>query len=324
MKFSDLKFLFSLEIEKIKNDGENSNLEKTKRFIILAYKNVLKKITDLFADNENATEKRINQLDITQHMKEKLTNMSKQTIPKSLKDKQQNNKLKTELNNLLGIGEKKAQELIEEGLTNIKQLHNKKWLSKLNTDSQIILEHNPIRYISHEDINKIEKKICGFDNHIVITGSYRRNKPYSRDIDILFMNKEAKVSKDPKKTKEPRDSKIQNIDSYLDYLKSQFDNKLWIYAKGNDKVSMVIEVEANMKYKCDIFISDEDNYYSNLLYTTGSKEHNIKMRSRAKRMGYLLNQNGLFQNGKKIILKPGEKSFFDVLKMTYLEPSERF
>ena len=80
------------------------------------------------------------------------------------------------------------------------------------------------------------------------------------------------------------------------------------------------------KYKLDIFRASGDTYYSNLLYSTGPKEFNIKTRSKAKQMGYLLNQNGLFKESdkKKINLpQDDEKKILSYIKLQYLSPENR-
>ncbi len=308
MKFRELKLLFSEEIEKVKEKKLPQG-----RYILIAYNNVLREISNVYTDNEHVSEKRINELDITDHMKEKLISLSKKTISKYLKEKEKSHKLKEDLDKLLGIGSKKANELISDGLTNIRQLKSKKWFDRLNTDTQLILEHNPLRQVHWEDMHKIEEKITGFRKDVVIVGSYRRHKPILKDIDILF----------PKKS-------TNDIDDYLAYLKKKFYNKIWIYANGEFKISTIIQPYKNnpdLKYKADIFICNKDNYFSTLLYSTGSKDHNIKMRATAKRKGYLLNQDGIFDiKTKKKINKPedNEKKLFEILGMTYITPDKRF
>lgn len=308
MKFSELKLLFSEEIEKVKSKKLPQG-----RYILIAYNNVLREISNHYTDNEHVSEKRINDMNITDHMKEKLTALSKKTIPKYLKEKEKIHKLKEELDKLLGIGSKKANELITDGLTNIRQLKSKKWFDRLNTDTQMILEHNPLRQIHWEDIHKIEDKIVGFKKDIVIVGSYRRGKQVLKDIDILFLKRNDK-----------------DIDDYLAYLRKKFYNKIWIYANGDFKISTIIQPYKNnpdLKYKADIFICNKDNYYSMLLYSTGSKDHNIKIRSIARRKGYLLNQDGIFDlKTKKKINKSedDEKKLFEILGISYVTPDKRF
>ena len=82
-------------------------------------------------------------------------------------------------------------------------------------------------------------------------------------------------------------------------------------------------------YKIDIFRVEPEDETAMLLYSTGSKEHNILMRQRAKSKGALLNQHGIFIKSKKnpdilekVPLKT-EKDYFDFLEMKYKEPEQR-
>jgi hypothetical protein len=217
--------------------------------------------------------------------------------------------LYNELNNIMGIGPNKAKILIEKGLTNIKQLKNKKYYNLLNEDTKVFLEYNPERKIPHEIIKLIEPiiKIRGFK--IKIVGSYRRKKAFSSDIDLMIVSDE-----------------IDIIEKYINSLKKKI--KSYTYSMGLDKASIIIDLR-EMKYfnesdvyKIDIFRTIPENEIPMLIYSTGSKQFNIIMRSVAKKRGYKLNQNGLYKDNKKIELKT-EKDYFDFLNMTYRTPSQR-
>jgi DNA polymerase/3'-5' exonuclease PolX len=118
----------------------------------------------------------------------------------------------------------------------------------------------------------------------------------------------------------------------INYLQTQFNN-VRVYAHGKDKVSLVILVTKDAKrhiyYKVDVFRSSPKTQYSMLLYSTGSKQFNIRMRGVARKKGYLLNQNGLFKldkNGKSNktpIPVKSEKDFFRILGMKYVLPENR-
>lgn len=308
MKFGELAVLLSYELYQVRT---NLATKDSLRYIVTAYQNVLKKM-QYYSTNELVTEKRINSLDITNHMKNKLLDFSKSKISKHLQeriDKQiKINKLKKNLNDILGLGDKKINELIAAGLTSVKQLKLKKWFSTLNIDTQMTLTHNIVRLIQWEDIHKFEYKLTMGEKTILV-GSYRRKKPTIRDIDILFCGNST------------------DVENYIQYLKNTFYNNIWIYAQGSDKISFIIQPNAksSVKYKADIFITTPDNYYSTLLYATGSQNHNIKMRTKAKKLNLLLNQNGIFKNGKKIN-KPDddEHKLFALLDMPYVEPEKRF
>ncbi len=87
--------------------------------------------------------------------------------------------------------------------------------------------------------------------------------------------------------------------------------------------------ELNDKYfQVDFMKTTKEEYVFMLLYITGSKEFNIKMRAIAKNKGYLLNQKGLFKvNNNKVdnnsVIVKNEKEIFDILEMEYLLPRKR-
>ncbi len=311
MNFDRLKLIFSIEMKKVKDNPA----EKNTRFILAAYKKVLKIISSYHDDKEKVSASKINALPITENMKNKLLAilMGRQVIKKP----EVADTLNIKLNNLLGVGKKKIDELIAAGLKNEKQLYTKKYFDMLNKDTQLMLIHKPLRKIPHEDIKKIEVKLTACPGLFVqLVGSFRRKLPYSKDIDILV-----------------RSNDINALDIYTDYLRRRFTNNVYIYTKGKDKISLIIapflekdndEPDRALKYKLDIFRCGPETYYTNLLYSTGSKEFNIRMRGIARRAGYLLNQNGLFKNGKKINNHDDdEKALFSFLNMKYLRPEDR-
>jgi DNA polymerase/3'-5' exonuclease PolX len=309
MKFYELYFLFSKEMNKAKKAYNNLPSQK---YIIIAYNNVLKKLQTTYKDSISVTDDKIYMLDITNHMKEKLIDISYTKLSKAAAEKIKlghvTQKLKAELTSLLGIGDKKADELIAEGLRSTAQLKLKKWNDRLNLDTQIILKHKP-EYVKFSEISAIEHKLTtGFSKKVMIVGSYRREKPVMKDIDILFLA-----------------DRSQTFDAYITYLKKVFKGNIWIYANGPDKTSLIIK-SGNKKYKADIFIATPDNYYAMLLYTTGSRQNNITMRARARSQGYILNQNGIFDrvSGKKINnATDNEKKLYNILSMQYVPPAQR-
>lgn len=179
----------------------------------------------------------------------------------------------------------------------------------LNLDTQLDIIHQPVHNIDHADVKKLEDKLTNFKKIAVLTGSYSRKKPTVGDIDILLL---ANSQKD--------------IDNYLEYLEKVFNNKVWIYSNGPNKISLIFQPDPRRKYKADIFIANKSNYHSMLLYTTGSKNFNIRMRAKARKMGLLLNQNGIFDANHKKVNKDtdDEKTLFKILDMDYVLPEKRF
>ena len=310
MKFYELTALLTKIIEKEKKDKKGS---PSLRFIVMAYNNVLKTIYDEYSDNEAVTDKKIESLELTKHMTEKLLYLSDTNITKKMSDEfkrdRQENMLKQSLLDLLGIGTKKVNELIDAGLINIKQIHQKRYLEMLNIDTQLDIIHQPVHNIDHSDVKKLEDKLTNFKKSAILTGSYSRKKPTVGDIDILLL---ANSQKD--------------IDKYSEYLSEMFDNNVWIYANGPNKISLIFQPDSRRKYKADIFIANKSNYHSMLLYTTGSKNFNIRMRAKARKMGLLLNQNGIFDANHKKVNKDtdDEKILFKILDMDYVLPEKRF
>lgn len=303
MKFGDLKLVFGREIDRIKE-----NKQPTTKYIVRAYKTVLRAMEDEYSDKDTATAKKIDNLNITAHMKEKLTKMIQTPISRDNQRLRKNDILRADLDRFLGIGKKKIDELMSAGLKNIEHLYQKKWFDMLNKNTQTMLSHTPMRKIPYDNIKCIEPKLKGFKCLVEIVGSYRRKRPFSRDIDVLVVSSDENI-----------------LDKYVIYLKKCFGNRVWPYATGDDKISLIIKPKSNIdvKYKLDIFRAEPSDYSTSLLYSTGSKEFNIKMRAKAKKYGYLLNQFGLFQNGKKLKLPNDEYAIFNALGMEYVPPEQR-
>jgi len=88
------------------------------------------------------------------------------------------------------------------------------------------------------------------------------------------------------------------------------------YIFGPNKISFLIksqDTKAKTKakakyYKIDMFRTSVADKWAMLLYSTGPKSHNIKMRAIAKKKGFLLNQQGLYTRDKKKKLSKNAKS----------------
>lgn len=239
----------------------------------------------------------------TVNLKPKVKSTVKSTVKSKVKSKV---KLLNQLVGFMGIGKVLSQTLIDDGLTNINQLHMTKWQTKLPLETQLYLKLKPMQNIPYADIAKLEKKLV--NGNSVIVGSYRRKKATSRDIDIMLVSKDEDA-----------------IAKYLKKLKTKL--AVYPYSQGHDKMSMIIKSK-QLIYKLDVFRVLPENRIPMLLYATGSKEFNIRMRSVAKAKGYLLNQKGLFKkqsNGetRRVPNLNSEKDYFRVLSMDYLEPSKR-
>jgi DNA polymerase (family 10) len=130
---------------------------------------------------------------------------------------------------------------------------------------------------------------------ISVAGSLRRQKDTVRDIDILL------TSDTPKE--------IMHTFTRIPLAKD-------ILAEGQTKSS--IRTKDDVQVDCRIV--KEESWGAALLYFTGAKNFNIKLRQMAIKKGLKLNEYGLFKKGKCIASK-SEEEIFKALKLSYI-PSE--
>lgn len=298
------QLLFLLHEKKIQNFKKSH--KGSIPFINRAYANVANKIKESHSLQSKISPRDVKKLGITQKMKDKLTDLLLQKIDEKKCKKMQNSYLYEQLIQIAGIGNAKARSLVESGLTDVKQLQLKKWQKELSDGTKFWLKYRPLQKIPHAHIKKIEKKLIKFRGaDVKIVGGFLRKKPFSKDIDIMIAS----------------DNCV--IDDYLLYLNKTF--KTIVYSHGADKASVLIKTTAKQHtqyYKLDIFRTPVKYKYGMLLYATGSKKFNIKMRLIAKKKGYLLNQKGLFFNGIFVDVQ-SEKDIFKRLDMKYVKPANR-
>lgn len=216
-----------------------------------------------------------------------------------------------ELLSIYGIGPVKAEELVNDKIIDLQKPIRpqlKKIYNNLSTLTKADLDYHPSRQIPRENIEKIKKQI---DKKIKykhdIAGSFRRKKPMSRDIDLIISH--------PPFTEQTAKKLIDKLNK---------NNKVFqivhVFSQGTDKIGCIISYEKTY-YKMDIFAASK-SYLFMLLFGTGSGDFNIRMRFIARHKGYLLNQHGLFKDGKEIKVT-SEKELFDILNITYLPPEKR-
>jgi DNA polymerase (family 10) len=133
---------------------------------------------------------------------------------------------------------------------------------------------------------------------IEVAGSLRRRKETVRDIDILIVSK--------------RPALVMSEFVKLPLVKE-------VLAHGETK-SSVIAKENNMQV--DVRVVDDKSFGSALMYFTGSKEFNIKLRQLAIKNDYKINEYGVFR--KEMYLGGRtEEEIFSLLKIQYIPPELR-
>jgi len=91
-----------------------------------------------------------------------------------------------------------------------------------------------------------------------------------------------------------------------------------ILVKGEDKVSVKLKNDMQV----DGRMLDRSAYGAALQYFTGSKEHNVALRDRAKRHGWKLNEYGLY-HGEKILASRTEEEIYAKLGLPWIPPELR-
>ena len=132
---------------------------------------------------------------------------------------------------------------------------------------------------------------------IAVAGSLRRRKETVRDIDILA------VSGKP--------VKVMDIFAGLPAVAE-------VISKGDTKAS----VRTRDGLQVDCRVVERRSFGAALLYFTGSKNFNIKVRQLAIKKGLKINEYGVFRKGKCIAGR-SEPEIFKLLKMQYIEPELR-
>ena len=145
------------------------------------------------------------------------------------------------------------------------------------------------------------KKIPAVQN-AALAGSIRRKKETIGDIDIVILA-------------EPVNRK-KIVNKF-----TRFTQVEKVLTKGTTRASVLLKYK---NFQVDIRLVHDHEYGAAMLYFTGSKEHNIKLRTIAKERGYKINEYGIFdnRNGKKLAGKT-EEEMYHFLKLEYIPPERR-
>lgn len=133
-------------------------------------------------------------------------------------------------------------------------------------------------------------------------GSLRRMKSTIGDIDILAT------------------AKPQKRETVLDYFVSM-PGVTKVLAKGDTKASVIIETD---NCQVDLRLVDEDQWGAALLYFTGSKDHNVHLRTIAKEKGWKINEYGIYdiKTDEKLAGKT-EEEMYNKLGLDWIPPEMR-
>ena len=138
---------------------------------------------------------------------------------------------------------------------------------------------------------------CPSVEEVTPAGSLRRGRETVGDLDLLVTGRDA----------------ARIADHFL-----QFPGIAAILAKGEDKVSVKLKNDLQV----DLRLLARSAYGAALQYFTGSKEHNVALRERAKRQGWKLNEYGIF-HGDKVLASRTEEEVYAQLGLPWIPPELR-
>lgn len=180
-----------------------------------------------------------------------------------------------------------------------KKIENLKKALKLDT----VKQRMPLKVAEKtglEILNEI-KKIPGV-HQCVLAGSLRRKKETVGDIDIL-------VTTDDHLRKKiiSRITQLPQVDKVL--------------ASGITKTSLILKKN---KVQADVRIVHDYEFGAALLYFTGSKEHNVQLRTLAKQKGWKVNEYGVFnERTNKRLAGKTEEEIYSLFGLKFIPPEER-
>lgn len=185
---------------------------------------------------------------------------------------------------LRGMGDKRVKN-IKKGLD-----AREKYAERISIYEACILADAMVNYL--ESIPGVES--------VSTAGSLRRMKETVGDIDILCTGKNG----------------LEIIQAFL-----KFPGITRVLAEGETKGSVVAKVE-DVERQVDLRVVPREDYGAALLYFTGSKDHNIKLRGLAKDRGLKISEYGIFKGDKKIAGLT-ETDCYQVLDMAWIPPEMR-
>ncbi len=243
------------------------------------------------------------------------------------------------LEEIFGIGRSHALELYDKGITSVEMLKEKIDNKEITVNDKILLglkyygkykmniprsEMDAYNMIFKHIIQKINKTMNYDDSNmyvIELCGSYRREKSFSNDIDVLISKKDTLHYMPSKNYLELIVGKLKKS------IKSNNNMPLLVDSMTDKKIKTKYmgfsKLLTNPNRRIDIRFIPYDCYYTGLLYFTGSGEFNKKMRLIAKKKGYKLSEYGLFDKNNHIVQVNSERDIFKILDMEYLPPRLR-
>jgi DNA polymerase/3'-5' exonuclease PolX len=245
---------------------------------------------------------------------------------------------------IYGVGSKTAQGFIDRGF---------KTLDDLRARPDVLNEKQKIGLKYYDDIKAripramIERYEVAFraalprvsaDTGTIqmeIVGSYRRGVQTSGDIDVIFTFRPAASLSSSSSSSSIKLSGVGLKDLYGTFIKNMVNSgiikKEHILAYGETKCLVLAKLPDDEFYRrIDFLCTPYESYVASIQYFTGSKYFNIVMRHHILKMGYTLNEHGVYHldsTGKKGAqvsqIFETERDLFAFFGLEYKDPIDR-
>ncbi|MGQ9677925.1 MAG: DNA polymerase/3'-5' exonuclease PolX, partial [bacterium] len=185
---------------------------------------------------------------------------------------------------LPGMGEKRVKNILQ-GIQTAQQIGKRMYLNEAWELAEAIISH---------------LQNAGVCKQVTFAGSLRRGKETIGDIDILASGKKP----------------TQIVNCFISYPRKQ-----QIISSGETKASLLVTTNNGVR-QIDLRVIEKDKFGAALQYFTGSKDHNIRLRTIAQKQGLKISEYGVFR-GKKCIAGKTEAEVYRALELPYIEPELR-
>ncbi|MDE1865222.1 MAG: DNA polymerase/3'-5' exonuclease PolX [Candidatus Micrarchaeota archaeon] len=221
------------------------------------------------------------------------------------------------LTRVSGLGPKKAFRLYKElkvrdleDLKNALEKHKIQGLEGFGTRSEeqfkkglIMLEGQKGRILLGDGLPAAESIVgklnkSGLVEEAMVAGSARRMRETVGDLDILVLS-----------------SKGEKVMDFFVKLPEVSD----IVVRGPTKTTVMLRIGVT----CDLRVIEPNSFGAAVQYFTGSKDHNVQVRTIAIGMGYKLNEYGLFDRKGKLVSARSEHDIYKKLGMEWMPPEMR-
>jgi DNA polymerase/3'-5' exonuclease PolX len=219
------------------------------------------------------------------------------------------------LSDIYGLGPQRLKELTKMGLRTAGDLlrHLETHPDAAPDSSHVYLRHrSDLRErIPLEEGHAFERQLKGALTRFPrlrweMAGSYRRGAVTQGDWDVLFAHPDPDVAL----AKVVARLRARGLD-------------LVTFGEGPRKWEGIVRGPSGRFRRLDLRMVAPESYAPALLYFTGSKEHNIRLRQIAKRKGWRLNEYALLGRDGKALDAPDEAALFRLLGVPFVPPPLR-